>query len=76
LFPLFEFEIKGGLDELIELEMELLEFLGFGKRSTYGSGDYLDIAEKYNTKFIEHEQEQKIYKDFGSAFFLKNFVKN
>ena len=31
IFPMFEFELKGGMDELRKMEVELLEYLGFKK---------------------------------------------
>src|ERR1700733_13697130 len=35
LFPMFEFELKGTIKDLLEFETELLEHLGFGDRDTY-----------------------------------------
>ena len=35
IFPMFEFECKGGIEELIKLEGELLEYLGFGDRDSF-----------------------------------------
>lgn len=31
IFPLFEFEMKGGLTDLLDLERKLLMHMGFGK---------------------------------------------
>lgn len=73
IFPLFEFESKGDLNDLLALEEELLEFLGFGKKGEFAQGNYLDVAEKYKSKFIEHEQEEQLYKDHGPVYMLKNF---
>lgn len=73
IFPLFEFESKGDFNDLLTLEKELLEFLGFGKKESFPEGDYLDVSEKYKSKFIEHEQEEELYKDNGPVFMLKNF---
>lgn len=73
IFPLFEFESYGTLEDLLALEGELLEFLGFGAKESFPSGDYLDVAQKYGTKFIEHEHEDKLRKDHGPVFLLKNF---
>jgi aspartyl/asparaginyl-tRNA synthetase len=73
IFPMFEFELKGNMDELEKLERELLSYLGYDKLNQFAEGNYLDIAEKYDTKDISHECEQKLYKDFGAVFLLKNF---
>ena len=71
IFPMFEFEMKGGMDAMIILEKELLVHLGF--KLPYYEGDYSDIAEKYNVKELEHEHESALETDYGSVFFLKNF---
>ena len=73
IFPMFEFELKGNMDELEALERELLCHLGYDKKFNFASGNYVDIEQKYNTKDISHKEEQKLYQDFGPVFFLKNF---
>jgi aspartyl/asparaginyl-tRNA synthetase len=73
VFPMFEFEIKGGMKELQEFETEMLEYLGFGNRQEFMQGNYLDIAEKYGVKELEHEHEDRLETDFHKVFFLKNF---
>ena len=35
IFPMFEFEMHGGMDELEKMEGELLEYLGFTKKEMY-----------------------------------------
>ncbi len=76
IFPMFEFEMPGNMDDLVELEKGLLEHLGFPKRgenNTYPEGDYLDVAKEYGVKELEHEHEERLEKDHGEVFFLKNF---
>ena len=76
IFPMFEFELKGGMDELRKMEMELLDHLGYNKNrkgEEYPCRDYEDMAKKYNARDLEHKHEQKMYNEFGSAFFLENF---
>ena len=74
IFPMFEFESKGNIDDLHQLESDLLEHIGFDKTNgEYPSGDYEDVAKDYNTKEIEHEHEAKLAEDHGEVFFLKNF---
>lgn len=72
VFPMFEFELKGNMDDLLQMEKELLQHLGYGKFS-FEEGDYEDVANNYNTKDISHEYEQKLYQEKGPVFFLKNF---
>ena len=79
IFPMFEFEIKGGMEDLQKIEEELLEFLGFPKfgevagSKFYPEGNYIDVAEKYQVKELENEHEEQLYKEYGPVFFLKNF---
>lgn len=72
IFPMFEFEIKGDMQQLQELETELLEYLGYDKK-IFSQGNYVDVARHYGTEDITHEFEQKIYSDISPVFFLKNF---
>jgi aspartyl/asparaginyl-tRNA synthetase len=73
IFPMFEFEMKGGMEELEKLERKLLCFLGYDKKIKFAEGNYVDVCEKYDTKDVDHEVEQKLNEDYGCVFFLKNF---
>jgi len=73
IFPMFEFEMRGDLEDLIQLEKELLEHLGFGDRTQFGEGYYSDVAKMYNTLELEHEHEEQLRKDYGPVYFLKMF---
>jgi aspartyl/asparaginyl-tRNA synthetase len=55
IFPMFEFEIKGGMDELVKMEKELLVFLGFGAEESMKEVDYRETAKKYNVPILENE---------------------
>ena len=81
IFPMFEFELKGGMDELRKVEMELLDYLGFNMTKDenirndldYPRDDYDNICKKYGVDELEHEHEEKLEKDYGNVFFLENF---
>ncbi len=77
IFPMFEFESHGTMDDLIQLEKELLQHLGFSvdmyPENKYPEGDYEDVAKKYDVDILEHEHETKLEEDHGPVFFLKNF---
>ena len=81
IFPMFEFELKGGIDELRKVEMELLDYLGFNMTEDeniktnldYPKGDYDDICKKYDVEELEHEHEAMLEKDYGKVYFLENF---
>ena len=64
IFPMFEFESKGNIDDLIELENELLDFLGFRKNPIYCTYDRL--CSIYDVKHLEAEHETKMNKEIGS----------
>ncbi len=79
IFPMFEFESKGGQQEMIKLEKELLEHMGFAKvggtvdAPDYPEVEYRDMMGKYGASDLEHEHEQQMEKDYGPILFLKNF---
>ena len=77
IFPMFEFESKGDMNDMLQLEKELLEHLGFSKEmypdNLYPEGDYNDVAKKYEVDILEHEHEDRLEKDHGPVYFLKNF---
>ena len=77
IFPMFEFETRGDMNDMINLEAELLEYLGFKvdmyPNNVYPEGDYDDVAQKYNVDILEHEHETQLENDYGPVYFLKNF---
>ena len=77
VFPMFEFEFKGDLEELRVLEEELLNYLGYklpDGSDRYPTGNYLDIAKEFGTHEVEHSHEMRLYTERGhAAFFLMNF---
>ena len=77
IFPMFEFESRGTMEDMIVLEKELLEHLGFKKdmypNNVYPEGDYDEVANKYNVDILEHEHETKLEEDYGPVYFIKNF---
>ena len=77
IFPMFEFETRGDMNDMIALESELLQHLGFKvdmyPNNVYPEGDYDDVAKKYGVEILEHEHETQLEKDHGPVYFLKNF---
>lgn len=70
IFPMFEFELKGGYDELIAMEKELLEYLGY---KNVVEKDFMGVVEDYKSFDLTHEHEQRLYNEHGSSVFLKRF---
>ena len=71
IFPMFEFESKGGIDVLEKLEYDLLQHLGFDEPVAV---NYDEMCEKYGgVKILENEHEEKMWKELGSVVSLQNF---
>ena len=73
IFPMFEFEARGNVNDLRTLEMELLEYLGFGPRTDMSVVNYDDAVKFYQTEELKHEHETKMETDYHHATFLEHF---
>lgn len=73
IFPMFEFELKGNIDDLEKFENELLEHLGFGDKKSYHKKTYDELGEYYKTDSLTHTHESAMQRDFGPVVFCKNF---
>jgi aspartyl/asparaginyl-tRNA synthetase len=72
IFPMFEFESKGGMKELIKLEGDLLAHLGFADEMI--EVNYDDVCEEYGgVEILEHEHEQRMWDEKGNVVSLQNF---
>ena len=71
IFPMFEFELKGGIDALREFENELLESMGFGDRDNYAYEQYDDLKKFYKTEELSHADEASMQKRFQPDHFLR-----
>ncbi len=70
---MFEFELHGGIAELEQFNIELLEYLGFGARDTYHLKTYDELKKFYGVEELQTEHENKMEKDFGPIVFCKEF---
>lgn len=73
IFPMFEFESRGGLDDMRALETELVEHLGLGDKSSFHYKSYDELASHYGVEELSHEHESRMVDDFGKVVFLENF---
>ena len=71
IFPMFEFESHGGMDEMIKLEKELLSHLGFGEN--HHQITYDDASDKYGVSELDYDEEEALCKDFTPCTFLTHF---
>jgi len=72
IFPLFEFEMKGSQDALVELERDLLVYLGYDD-ARFVQEKYKNIAKTYDITELEHEHEQQLYDEISPTFFITDF---
>ena len=71
IFPMFEFESKGGMKELLKLESELLAHLGFDSPVEV---NYDDVCQEYGgVEILEDEHESRMCKEKGSVVSLQHF---
>lgn len=73
IFPMFEFELKGSIDELRKFETELLEYLGFGKEQDFTYKPYDELKNFYKTNELTHKHENSMEKDFSPVVFCQDF---
>jgi aspartyl/asparaginyl-tRNA synthetase len=65
IFPMFEFESHGDLKDLLNLEKELLEYLGF---SSFDEISYENACKKYKTDFIKNKEETALCENKDAVF--------
>ena len=71
IFPMFEFESKGGIKEMLKLESELLSWLGFESPVEV---TYDDVCNEYGgVEILEDEHETRMWKEKGPVVSLQNF---
>lgn len=70
IFPMFEFESHGTLDDLKFLQEELLVYLGFNAPTSI---DYTMAAQRYETQILEDVHEKQLEREFGTAISLEKF---
>lgn len=73
IFPMFEFELKGSIEELQQFETELLEYLGFGAKSDFTYKTYDELATHYVTDELTHANEHSMQTDFSPIVFCRSF---
>ena len=67
IFPMFEFEMHGGVEELEKMEIELCEHLGI-PLDQENILSYDEWGNMFNAKELEHEHEEKIGRGMITKF--------
>lgn len=74
IFPMFEFETHGGINELKQLERELLVALSLAENETQiAEQRYAEVAAHYQVHELSHKQENAMLNDFGFNVLLTDF---
>ena len=67
IFPMFEFEMPGDIDDLKQMEYELVEYLGFTKPTEKTYRQWQTHFELSASDELEAEHETKMYEQFDTA---------
>ena len=70
IFPMFEFESKGNMGDLIKMESELLQYLDLPLPTLH---DYEKLAKEYEVDILETEHEQKMCEQYGESTIIQHF---
>lgn len=85
IFPMFEFESRGSVADMIQLELELLDFIGFdaglnrhpniNQRVHHGPffTTYEEACTTLGTEFLEAEHEMLMQEQLSDVIFLTDF---
>ena len=73
IFPMFEFELRGGIKQLEKFEKEMLEYLGLDSKSKFKIKSYDELKDFYKTEELTHDHENRMEEDFGPVVFCRNF---
>ena len=72
IFPMFEFECKGDMDDLVCIQKDLLTHLGY--TCEFYENDYTTIAEEFGVTELEHEHEERLYTEKSPVAFIKHGI--
>ncbi len=73
MFPMFEFESAGTMDDLRKLEEDLCSHLGLGKKKAFAHARYADMSTRYDVADISSREEARMKEEFGRVVFLEYF---
>ena len=77
IFPMFEFESHGDMEDMVKLETELLNHLGFNNKyadkTDYARISYDDASAKYGVSELDYAEEEALCRDYDNCTFLTDF---
>ena len=60
IFPMFEFEQKGNFEDMLSLEAELCQYLGFNDNRNFPVHTYKEWCKEFEVDELNHAEEEKI----------------
>jgi aspartyl/asparaginyl-tRNA synthetase len=73
IFPMFEFESRGTVEDLYTLECELLEYIGIQHKEQVPTYTYDELSKKYHTRDLTSEHEMQMAMDIGPVVAITKF---
>jgi aspartyl/asparaginyl-tRNA synthetase len=73
VFPMFEFEGRGDIKELLKVERELLKSLGFVAGMGFSTNTYEDLCKERGKTILDHDDEGWLCKEYTSCAFITKF---
>jgi len=73
IFPMFEFEMPGTMEDLEQMERDLCEHMGFGKSGDFNSVQYEDAATRFGVDELDHDHEEVLCAENDGVCFLTHF---
>ena len=64
IFPMFEFEMPGTVDNLETMEKELMEYLGWCSKGGVVVKDYMEWCADYGVEELDHDHEERMCKEW------------
>lgn len=71
IFPLFELELKGDEEQMIETWTKLFEHLGF--QGPFPCVEYDDVCREFESDEVDDREEGLLYKKYGPIVFVTHF---
>ena len=73
IFPMFEFEMPGDINDLYQMNMDLCEAVGFSSKDAITSKNYTDWSEEFGVDELSHAEETAMYEKYGNVQMIQNF---
>ena len=73
IFPMFEFEMPGNVNDLKSMEEDLCEHLGLTTKDNIVAKDYEQWAIEFNVEELGHDEENAMYEKYGNVQMIERF---